>query len=136
MAQEEYRQVVARLEPSYSHAGWLLRQIAIDLAASAKQVAREDSPDPYVCITSADAAIRLQTKVQRNVLSARWSSDFFFPDKAVLDFAVWDSNTVAKDTLLGIRRIRLDQKLPKSLPADSQAQIHWSGSFDWVSVHY
>lgn len=132
----EYRRSVAQREPSYAHAGWLLQQIRIELDKSSQWVARDEAPDPYLCITSADGAISLETKPQRNVLSAQWNPDYFFPNGVALDFTIWNSRIMSKDTPLGVRRICLDRKPPEFFPADLGAKVYWSGSFDWISVHY
>jgi len=134
----EYGPILASKEPAYEHAGWLLQRIDIRLDPQAKETAGEDDPDPYVSFTPASGKDwSLRTETQWNTLSASWSPGYFFPDGTECVLGVWDANHIANDTWLGGRRISLARdRPPGSLPADTAAKVDWSGTLQWVPLHY
>jgi len=134
----EHRSVVANGAALYEHAGWLLARIEIRLEPKAKEVAGEDAPDPYVRITAPNGKeVYLRTETRWDSCTADWEPDYFFPTGTEVVVQVWDANYVTSDTWLGGRRISLGRNPPPaSLSADTVAKVYWSGTLEWVPMHY
>jgi hypothetical protein len=125
------------------HVGWRLNRITVNLLPRTIQIAHNlggGLPSPLVRVLADENDGRRQllaTPTVLHTLSATWYTNFILRDGMQPSLSVLASHGILAPTELGgIRLTGSETPPPSTIIADPISGLYWSGTLDWVSVHY